>query len=341
MLITGGAGFIGVNAAEHFITKGWEVTIFDNFSRKGVDLNIAFLEKSFPKKFTVIRGDVRTDSDQLKKAADTHDVILHLAAQVAVTTSVKNPREDFAINALGTFNVLEAIRLSSKKQILLYASTNKVYGGLEGQKVTEESDHYRFANLKQGVTEGEPLDFHSPYGCSKGAADQYVRDYARLYNLKTVVFRQSCIYGQHQFGIEDQGWVAWFLIAALLGRPVQIYGNGKQVRDLLHVDDLVKAYDAAIAKIELASGQIYNLGGGSSNSMSLLQFFSFLKNDLGLNVTPGFADWRPGDQPIFISDNSKAQKDLGWRPTTDVRPGIRKLFAWLQENRKDVEKFYV
>lgn len=340
MLITGGAGFIGVNAAEHFINKGWEVTIFDNFSRKGVELNIAFLEKHFPGKFTVTRGDVRTDSDALKTAAEASDVILHLAAQVAVTTSVKNPREDFSVNALGTFNVLEAIRESKRKPILLYASTNKVYGGLEGQTVTEESDHYRFANLAGGVTEQEGLDFHSPYGCSKGAADQYVRDYARLYDLKTVVFRQSCIYGQHQFGIEDQGWVAWFLIAALLGRSIQIYGNGKQVRDLLFIDDLIRAYDAAIENISMAAGQIYNLGGGPGNALSLLQFFAFLKNDLGMTISSSFADWRPGDQPIFISDNSKAAKDLGWRPMTDVRPGIKKLFAWLQENRADIEGFY-
>lgn len=340
MLITGGAGFIGVNAAEHFINKGWDVTIFDNFSRKGVELNIAFLEKNYPGKFTVTRGDVRTDSDALKQAADAHDVILHLAAQVAVTTSVKHPREDFAINALGTFNVLEAVRASKRKPILLYASTNKVYGGLEGQKVIEESDHYRFANLKEGVTEHEPLDFHSPYGCSKGAADQYVRDYARLYDLKTVVFRQSCIYGQHQFGIEDQGWVAWFLIAALLGRPIQIYGNGKQVRDLLFVDDLVAAYDAAIGRIDTVAGQIYNLGGGPDNALSLLQFFAFLKNDLGLTISSSFADWRPGDQPIFISDNTKALRDLGWKPAMEVHAGIHMLLQWLQDNKKDIEAFY-
>ncbi|MDP6561562.1 MAG: GDP-mannose 4,6-dehydratase, partial [Candidatus Peribacteraceae bacterium] len=220
MLITGGVGFIGVNAADHFLTDGWEVIIFDNFSRKGTDINLAFLETKHSSGLEVVRGDIRTDQDKLNALCDQVDVVLHLAAQVAVTTSVKDPREDFEINAFGTFNVLEAVRQSTKKPQLIYASTNKVYGGLEHMDVEEGEKRYSFAGGVAGVTEQTPLDFHSPYGCSKGSADQYVRDYSRLYDLNTVVLRQSCIYGPHQMGVEDQGWVAWFMIATMFNRPV-------------------------------------------------------------------------------------------------------------------------
>lgn len=340
ILITGGVGFIGVNAAERFLSRGDRVTIFDNFSRRGVDLNLAFLMEKFPGKFTVVRGDVRTGSEELRRLAEDHDAILHLAGQVAVTTSVTNPREDFDVNALGTFNVLEAARLSSRRPAVLYASTNKVYGGLELRKVSERDTRYEFTDLPGGVDENEPLDFHSPYGCSKGAADQYVHDYARLYDLKTVVFRQSCVYGPHQFGIEDQGWVAWFLIAGMLGKPVQIYGNGKQVRDLLFIDDLVDCYEAALDRLDRAAGQIYNVGGGPGNALSLLEFFSFLKDELGLAVSTSFADWRPGDQPIFISDNAKALRDLGWAPKVGIHDGFRALHAWMQAERGKIEAFY-
>lgn len=340
MLITGGAGFIGITAAERFLRQGYSVTIFDNLSRRGVALNLTYLRSQFPDKFVLVQDDIRTGIENLKKLANEHDVVLHLAAQVAVTTSVTDPRTDFEINALGTFNVLEAVRLSDRKPILLYASTNKVYGGLEHRAVTEESDHYRFAENSAGVSESEPLDFHSPYGCSKGAADQYVRDYARLYGLRTVVFRQSCIYGPHQFGVEDQGWVAWFMIAGLLGRPVQIYGNGKQVRDLLYVDDLIDCYDGAIASIEKTHGQIYNVGGGSTNTLSLLQFLAYLKDDLRIPLQFSYGDVRPGDQPIFISDNSKALAEFGWQPRMPVWEGIKKLCEWLKANKSEIEGFY-
>jgi CDP-paratose 2-epimerase len=341
LLITGGAGFIGVNAALRFLGKGWDVTIFDNFSRRGTDINEATLKSgSFPGKAVIVRGDVRTDTNQLGALAEEHDAVLHLAAQVAVTTSVTNPREDFESNALGTFNVLEAVRLSKRRPAVLYTSTNKVYGGLENLAVKEEERRYAFVDQPQGVDEFQLLDFHSPYGCSKGTADQYVRDYARLYDMKTVVFRQSCIYGPHQMGIEDQGWVAWFLIAALLGKPVTIYGNGKQVRDLLYVDDLVSCYEAAIDKIDVCAGRIYNLGGGASNTLSLLEFFNILKKEFGTDVPLSYAKTRPGDQPIFISDNGKALRELGWKPTTEVHAGLRQLHDWLKANMDRLKTLY-
>jgi CDP-paratose 2-epimerase len=271
---------------------------------------------------------------------ESFNVILHLAGQVAVTTSVTNPREDFDVNALGTFNMLEAARKASKPPLFLYSSTNKVYGGLESFSVKEEGDQYVFTEAKEGVSEEAPLDFHSPYGCSKGAADQYVRDYARIYGLKTIVFRQSCIYGSHQMGIEDQGWVAWFMIAAILGKPITIYGNGKQVRDVLSVDDLVEVYTSAIDHIDRIAGKIYNIGGGAKNALSLLRFLDHLKNNLGLSVSPSFAATRPGDQPIFISNNALAKKDFGWEPKIGTEEGFRTLFAWLTENRTLIEGLY-
>lgn len=341
ILITGGVGFIGVNAAERFLREGWQVDIFDNFSRRGVELNEQYLQGvTNAKQLTIHRGDVRKDQDLLVKLCKKADVVLHLAAQVAVTTSVSDPRTDFAINALGTFNVLEAVRASGKKPIVIYASTNKVYGSLEHLSVIEEKNRYTFGGGLRAVDESQPLDFHSPYGCSKGAADQYVRDYSRIYGLKTVVFRQSCIYGTRQLGIEDQGWVAWFMIAAMFRRSVTLYGNGKQVRDLLFVDDLIEAYVQAIAHIDKCSGQAYNLGGGSENALSLLEFFAILEKDFGQKLSPAHSPERPGDQPIFIADNGKFAADTGWKAQTPVREGLKKLNDWLQENREMLEKFY-
>lgn len=340
ILITGGAGFIGVNAALRFLAKGWNVVLFDNLSRRGTDLNMKTLEERFAGKYTFVKGDIRTDAKKLQELAEQSDVVLHLAAQVAVTTSVVRPREDFEINALGTFNVLEAVRESKKRPMVLYASTNKVYGGLEHLQVLEQDKRYAFAGGLTGVSEREPLDFHSPYGCSKGAADQYVRDYSRLYDMKTVVFRQSCIYGPQQFGVEDQGWVAWFLIAAMLGRPVTVYGNGKQVRDLLFVDDLIDCYEAAIENIHRVSGSVFNLGGGANNTISLREFLEHLSGPLGLTLNQSFGDVRPGDQPIFVSDNSKAKAELRWEPKVGVEEGIAKLHHWLAENKQKIEAFY-
>lgn len=339
VLITGGVGFIGVNAAKHFLAKKDNVTIFDNLSRAGSEKNLQWLKKNFPK-IRFIQGDIR-DFETLRKVVEKSDVVLHLAAQVAVTTSVARPRNDFEINALGTLNVLEAARLSPNSPIVLYSSTNKVYGSLDHIDVVEEEKRYRFANLKNGVDESFPLDFHSPYGCSKGAADQYVRDYSRIYDLKTIVFRQSCIFGPHQFGVEDQGWVAWFLILPLLGKKVNIYGDGKQVRDLLFVEDLVESYELAIKNINKTRGEVYNVGGGQENTLSIWwEFKPILEKIFRREMEANFLDPRVGDQKIFVSDSRKAKKDFGWEPKVGVEEGIKRFYEWMMENKKIVlERF--
>ncbi|MEA3351646.1 MAG: GDP-mannose 4,6-dehydratase [Chloroflexota bacterium] len=333
-LISGGAGFIGSNYVDRLLTRGERVTVYDNLSRAGAASNVAWLKDSHGRgSFQLVVGDTR-DAALLATVARNADVIVHLAGQVAVTTSVLHPREDFEANALGTFNLLEAARLSERNPIVLYASTNKVYGGMEGVSVVEGETSYSYAHLPQGVPETQPLDFHSPYGCSKGAGDQYVRDYQRIYDLPTVILRQSCIYGPRQFGIEDQGWVAWFVIAAALGKPITIYGDGKQVRDVLFVDDLLNAYDAAIKHIDVAAGQVYNIGGGPENTLSIWREFGPLLEDmLGKNIPVTRADWRPGDQHIYVSDIRKAERELGWRPKIGVETGIRRLFDWVNTNR--------
>lgn len=334
-LITGGAGFIGSNYVHHLLSRGESVTILDNLSRGGAPRNLEWLEKTFGKSsFRLIRGDVR-DASLTAAAAKDADVIVHLAGQVAVTTSVANPRDDFENNALGTFNVLEAARLSGRNPIVLYASTNKVYGGMEDVKVVERATRWEYEDLPFGAPETQPLDFHSPYGVSKGTGDQYTRDYCRIYGLPTVVFRQSCIYGPRQFGVEDQGWVAWFVIAAVLGRPITIYGDGKQIRDLLHVGDLIRAYDLAIEKIDAAAGQIYNLGGGPANTLAVWsEFGPMLEKLLGRPIPVQRGDWRPGDQRVFVADIRKAGRELGWRPQIGVEEGVRQLFEWVRENRE-------
>jgi len=333
-LITGGAGFIGSNYVARLLSRGERVTIYDNLSRAGAPRNLEWLKQTFgAESFNVIVGDVR-DASLITESAKGADVIVHLAGQVAVTTSVINPRDDFESNALGTFNVLEAARLSGRNPIFIYASTNKVYGGMEEVELFEEKTRWRYKNLVQGCPETQPLDFHSPYGNSKGCGDQYARDYARIYGLPTVVFRQSCIYGPRQFGIEDQGWVAWFIIAAVTGKPITIYGDGKQVRDILFVDDLLNAYDLAIEKIEIARGQVYNLGGGPENVMSIwAEFQPRLEKLLGKSLAVSRGDWRPGDQRVFYADIRKAEKELGWKPVINVEMGVQKLFEWVMENK--------
>jgi CDP-paratose 2-epimerase len=334
-LITGGAGFIGSNYVHRLLSRGENVTILDNFSRGGAPRNLEWLEKTFGKdSFRLIRGDVR-DASLVAESAKGSDVIVHLAGQVAVTTSVTNPRDDFENNALGTFNVLEAARLSGQNPIVVYASTNKVYGGMDDVEVVEDAMRWHYKDLPFGAPESQPLDFHSPYGCSKGTGDQYVRDYARIYDLPTVVFRQSCIYGPRQFGIEDQGWVAWFVIAAVMGRPITIYGDGKQIRDMLHVSDLIRAYDLAVEKIDVAAGRVYNLGGGSSNTLAIwTEFGPLLEELVGHPIPVARGDWRPGDQKVFVADVRKAARELGWQPQVNVEAGIRKLFEWVNENRE-------
>jgi CDP-paratose 2-epimerase len=246
---------------------------------------------------------------------------------------VVDPREDFEINALGTFNVLEAIRQHSPRSFFINASTNKVYGRMEEVGVVERNGRYEYRDLPAGVSERQLLDFHSPYGCSKGVADQYTIDYARIYGLKTVTFRQSCIYGERQFGIEDQGWVAWFSIAAVLGKPITLYGDGKQIRDVLQVTDLVRAYEAAIDKAKSVSGQAFNIGGGPGNTMSLLELIAYLESELGQTLALRWSDWRPGDQPVFVCNLDKAERLLGWKPRITVTEGVRQLIAWVRENR--------
>ncbi len=333
-LITGGAGFIGSNYVHRLLKRNEKVTIYDNFARAGAPRNLEWLKQEFGENaFEVIVGDVR-DADRIAASAKQSDVIVHLAGQVAVTTSVTNPRDDFESNALGTFNVLEAARLSGRKPIFVYASTNKVYGGMDDVELQEDATRWRYKDLVDGCPEIQPLDFHSPYGCSKGTGDQYVRDYARMYDLPTVVMRQSCIYGPRQFGIEDQGWVAWFIIAAVMRRNITIYGDGKQVRDILYVDDLLTAYDLAIEKINISAGRVYNLGGGPGNVMSIwTEFGPKLEKLIGESIEVARGDWRPGDQRVFYADIGKAEKELGWTPKINVEAGVQKLFEWVMENK--------
>lgn len=334
-LVTGGAGFIGSNYVHRLLERGEQVTVYDNLSRAGAKVNLAWLEETFGEKaFRLVVGDV-TDAAHLEESARQADVIVHLAGQVAVTTSVTDPRDDFQSNALGTFNALEAARLSGRDPLFLYSSTNKVYGGMQDVKIVEEATRWRYADLTNGCPEAQPLDFYSPYGCSKGTGDQYVRDYARIYGLRSVVFRQSCIYGPRQFGVEDQGWVAWFIIAALTGRPITIYGDGKQVRDILHIDDLLDAYDAAVEKIETAGGKIYNMGGGPDNITSVwAEFGSKLEKLLGRKIKVQYAEARPGDQRVFYADIRKAQRELNWSPGINLDKGIEWLYRWVDENKK-------
>ena len=334
ILITGGAGFIGSNYASRCISRGDKIIIFDNLSRAGSIRNLTWLEETYGKgSFEFIRGDIR-DGAAIQAAARNVNRILHLAAQVAVTTSVTDPRNDFEINSLGTFNTLEAARLSGNKPGFLFSSTNKVYGGMENVRVVEKESRYDYADLPEGASEEQLLDFHSPYGCSKGSGDQYVRDYARIYDLPTVVFRQSCIYGKRQFGVEDQGWVAWFVIAAITGRPISIYGDGKQVRDILFVEDLCDAYDAAFQRLPAIGGQVFNIGGGRNNTISIwMEFKPILEKLLGKKIETTRSDWRPGDQPVFISDIRKANNLLNWSPKVGAEEGISRLFTWVKENK--------
>jgi CDP-paratose 2-epimerase len=332
MLVTGGAGFIGVNASRAFAKKGWNVTVLDDLSRRGADKNLDWLKEHASVDFKKI--DVRNkEAIEALFSGTPFDVVLHLAAQVAVTTSVSEPRNDFETNALGTFNVLEAMRKFCPKALMIFASTNKVYGKMENIAVVERNGRYEYGELSRGVSEHQQLDFHSPYGCSKGAADQYVLDYSRIYGLRTTSFRQSCIYGPRQFGIEDQGWVAWFAIATVLNKPITIFGDGKQIRDVLHVDDLTRAYEAAIAFPDKSSGQAFNIGGGVNNTLSLLELISILETETGRRVPLKFEAWRPGDQPVFVCDLSKVQQSLSWTPVVGVEDGVRRLVKWVKTNQ--------
>jgi CDP-paratose 2-epimerase len=340
ILVTGGAGFIGTNLVSRLLQAGHTVVVYDSLSRRGTRRNLEWLQEqpSAAARLNVVVGDVR-DRAALTAAAQNVDGIYHLAAQVAVTTSVVNPVEDFDINAAGTVNMLEAARTSASEPFVVFTSTNKVYGAMDDIPVAEGASSYVYALEvdRGGVTEARPLDFHSPYGCSKGAADQYVHDYSRIYGLRTTVFRMSCIYGPHQFGNEDQGWVAHFIIAAVLGLPLTIYGDGKQVRDILYVTDLVRAFEAIAEKPERAAGRIYNVGGGPQNAIAIwAEFGELLKELTGRQLEPTMGDWRPGDQRIYVSNTASIQRELGWSPEVSARAGIGRLYQWVLENQAAV-----
>lgn len=333
-VITGGAGFIGCNTARRCIELGHRVVVYDDLSRPGTPSNLEWLRSAG--EFDFVQADIRDSGalDTLFSDVGQVDTVIHLAGQVAVTTSIRDPRHDFEVNAFGTVVLLEAIRQSGQQPLVIYASTNKVYGGMEDVATVEQETRYAYRDYPNGIPETLGLDFHSPYGCSKGAADQYVHDYHRIYGLPTVVFRQSCIYGYRQFGLEDQGWVAWFIIAALLGRPITIYGDGKQVRDVLFIEDLVEAYLMAAETPERVAGKIYNVGGGPGRTMSIwAEFGPILEELLGKPIEVGRGPWRKGDQPVYISDISKIERELGWRPKTEVRDGMSYLFNWVNANR--------
>jgi CDP-paratose 2-epimerase len=339
VLITGGAGFIGSNLARHLLEDpGTHVRIFDNLSRRGVVHNIDWLRsRSGSARLEIIEADVR-DGLAVRQAARDVSEIYHLAAQVAVTSSVVDPAHDFEVNAHGTFNVLEAARLSGRIRFLLFTSTNKVYGALENVPVEVDGSHYRASQPGfRGVDESEILDFHSPYGCSKGAADQYVRDYARIYGLPTVVFRMSCIAGPRQFGNEDQGWVAHFLYSVLADRPITIYGDGYQVRDVLHVYDLIEGMAAARNTIERTRGQVFNLGGGLERSVSVIEMLKHIEQRTGHPLRLQYREIRPGDQPLYISNTSKLQQHANWKPRRTVSEILEAIHDFWSENRGTID----
>jgi len=340
ILVTGGAGFIGSHVAEYYAKRGEEVVVLDNLSRTeilGKVVGDPLYNWNYLKQYgnvKLVKGDIRS-FEQVREAARDVDAIIHVAAQVAVTTSIANPRIDFEINALGTFNILEAARLEDAS--LIFTSTNKVYGeNVNKIPVIERETRYEYADPKfrEGIPETFPIDLtgHSPYGCSKLAADIYVQDYAHTYGLKTGVFRMSCIYGERQFGVEDQGWVSWLTIATLTGKPITIYGDGKQVRDVLYVEDLIDAFDKFLnSKLK---HEVFNIGGGPKNTLSLLELLEMLKSMSGANPKVSFAEWRPADQKVYISNINKARALLNWEPKTSPEDGVKRLVNWVSNNIK-------
>jgi CDP-paratose 2-epimerase len=334
VLVFGGAGFIGTNWVARLLeTTDAKVHVFDNLSRHGSRHNLAFLQKLAGRsgRLQITIGDVR-DREMVARAVRPTTEIYNFAAQVAVTTSVVDPRLDFEVNAGGTFNILEAARNRGNNPFLLFTSTNKVYGDFGSERVRIEGKRY-VAPGSKGTTEEQPLDFHSPYGCSKGAADQYVRDYARIFNLSTVVFRMSCIAGQRQFGNEDQGWVAHFLYSTLQNLPFTIYGTGHQIRDVLYVQDLLSAFEAVRANRDVTRGQIYNVGGGAPNTISLLELLDLIEELTGKRPEYRLEAMRPGDQLIYVSDHGKLTRDTGWKPEADVREILERIRAFFRSNR--------
>ena len=332
-LITGGAGFVGSNLAASLLGKGESVTVFDSLARHGASENLAWLRSLGMENF--IHGDVRNafDVEQTVKNVKP-DVIFHLAGQVAMTTSMQSPRRDFEINVLGSINVLEAVRQYTPKTAIIYASSNKVYGNLDHLDLVEVETRYQPRSAQKGVDESVAIEFHTPYGCSKGAADQYMLDYARGFGLNTVVFRHSTIYGGRQFATYDQGWVGWFCRQAIESKQhpdraaFTVSGDGKQVRDLLHVSDAVNAYVSAFEHIDAARGQAFNIGGGIENSMSLLELLLFLEKRLGIKLNYKHLPWRQSDQKFFVADNSKAERLIQWSPKMSKEQGIEDTINW-------------
>jgi CDP-paratose 2-epimerase len=334
VLICGGAGFIGTNLAARLLSDGWRVIVYDDMSRPGVDRNLSWLREEFGSRLDCEFSDVR-DRNALRRCVRSASAVFHFAAQTAVTTSLITPREDFEINCLGTLTLLEELRALHRRVPLLFTSTNKVYGDLNGVALRRNSRRYEPQHpgvLSHGIAENCPLNFHSPYGCSKGAADQYVIDYARSYGLPNIVFRMSCIYGPHQCGTEDQGWVAHFLLQARSGQPITIYGDGMQVRDVLYVEDLVDAFILASGNASRLSGRAFNVGGGPSNAISLLELIDLIAELEGGRPYVNFQGWRVGDQRYYVSDTTALEQAAGWRPQVGVREGVRKLHRWLVEN---------
>jgi CDP-paratose 2-epimerase len=333
-LITGGAGFIGTNVADRLLRDGAEVLILDSLSRPGTEDNLEWLRQTHPGGPEVRIGDIR-DRELVTRCVREVDHVVHLAAQVAVTSSVTEPRHDFEVNAGGTLNVLEAIRSAPRTPSLTFCSTNKVYGALPDVRLTATARRYQPADASlraRGIDESRPLDFHSPYGCSKGAADQYVLDYARTFGLRATVLRMSCIYGPHQHGNEDQGWVAHFVRCALDGVPVTVYGNGRQVRDILFVEDLVDALEAARTQIDAVQGRAFNMGGGPGNTISLLELLDHIERLHGSPLSTSFAGWRIGDQRFYVSCTEGFSAATGWKASTTVEAGLERLHDWLQQH---------
>ncbi|WP_022854415.1 GDP-mannose 4,6-dehydratase [Thermodesulfatator atlanticus] len=335
-LITGGCGFLGSNLASEVLRKREELIIFDNLYRIGSYENLEWLKQQGD--FRFVHGDIRNREDIEKVIKEEKpDVIFHLAGQVAMTTSIENPRLDFEVNALGTFNLLDAVRKYSPESIIIYSSTNKVYGDLGWVRYEETETRYIAPDFPNGFPESIPLDFHSPYGCSKGAADQYMLDFCRIYGIKTVVFRHSSMYGGRQFATYDQGWIGWFCLKAieikkgLLKEPFTIHGNGKQVRDVLYADDMIELYFKTIENIEKAKGEAFNIGGGMENSLSLLELFSLLEKELDIKMRYKKLPWRESDQKIFVADIRKAQKLIGWQPKVSKYNGIQKMLEWIKK----------
>lgn len=335
VVIIGGSGFIGSNLADSFLSEGRDVVVLDDLSRAGVQDNLDWLVATHGSRVHPARADIR-DAGAVRDLVADAQAVFHLAAQTAVTTSLADPVDDFEVNARGTLNVLEAVRATGRRVPVIFASTNKVYGGLDDLAMQETEERYTPADphlAEFGVGEDRPLDFCTPYGCSKGVADQYVLDYAKSFELPTAVLRMSCIYGPRQFGTEDQGWVAHFLLQALSGEPISIYGDGKQVRDVLHVRDCVAAYRGVLDAIDRVSGQAFNLGGGPTNSVSLRMVLSEITRLTRRNVDIGYGDWRKGDQFYFVADTRKIENAIGWQAKVGWRDGLADLAQWLAENR--------